>query len=132
MAEDATEQRVPLVQEHARVEKRAVETGLVTINVSVDEHMECINEELLQEEVAIERVPVNREVSEVPATRREGDVLIIPVVAQRLVVEKRWVLIEELHVRKHRHLQAAEIPVTLKSTVVSVQRTASEDGNQVT
>jgi hypothetical protein len=33
------------------------------------------------------------------------------------------VLVEELHVRRQRRLEAAEIPVTLKATSVSVQRT---------
>jgi stress response protein YsnF len=49
-------------------------------------------------------------------------VLIIPVIEQRLVVEKRWVVTEELHVRRHEHVEAVEIPVELRSTQVSVER----------
>ena len=35
--------------------------------------------------------------------RTEGDVTIIPVVEERYVMEKRLVLVEELHVRRERH-----------------------------
>jgi stress response protein YsnF len=52
--------------------------------------------------------------------RSEGDVLIIPVVEQRLLVEKRWVVTEELHVRRRERNEAVEIPVELRSMRVSV------------
>ena len=48
--------------------------------------------------------------------------LIIPVIEERLVVEKRWVLTEELHVRRREHIEEVEIPVELRSTRVSVER----------
>jgi hypothetical protein len=46
--------------------------------------------------------------------------LIIPVVEE--VVEKRLLLKEEIHVRRQRHVDQVEEPVTLKSTRVVVER----------
>jgi uncharacterized protein (TIGR02271 family) len=72
MKDDTRETRIPLAEERVRVDKRVIETGIVTIKTSVDEHKQCITAELLHEEVGIERVPFDREVSEVAEIRLEG------------------------------------------------------------
>ena len=81
-----------------------------------------LRDELIAQTVVVERVAMNCEVDTPPGIRSEGDVLIIPVIEQRLVVEKRWVVTEELHVRRREHVEAVEIPVELRSTHVSVER----------
>ncbi|TPG44309.1 DUF2382 domain-containing protein [Roseomonas nepalensis] len=48
---------------------------------------------------AVEHVPIGREVSELPVTRQEGNVIIVPVVEEVLVVTKKLVLKEEIHLR---------------------------------
>ena len=50
------------------------------------------------------------------AVRTEGDVLIIPVLEEVLVVEKRLVLKEELHVRRLVSEENVEIPVTVRNS----------------
>jgi len=52
--------------------------------------------------VEVRRIPVNRVVTEVPVTRNRGDTVIIPVVEEQLVVTKKLVLKEEIHLIKHR------------------------------
>jgi stress response protein YsnF len=110
--------RIPIVEERATIEKKVVPTGAVRITSKVAERLELLRFET----VAVERVAVDREVDTPPGIRSEGDVLIIPVIEQRLVVEKRWVVTEELHVRRREHVEVVEIPVELRSTQVSVER----------
>jgi uncharacterized protein (TIGR02271 family) len=113
---------IPIVEERATIEKKVVPTGRVRITSKVAERLEMLRAELVAQTVAVERVAVDREVDIPPGIRSEGDVLIIPVVEQRVVVEKRWVVTEELHVRRREHVDVVEIPVELRSTQVAVER----------
>jgi len=94
---------IPVIQEQATVSKRVVETGKVRIAKQVREYEEIVDVPNIQEEVKVERVPINKMVDAAPDVRTEGDVTIIPVVEERYVVEKRLFVVEELHVRKERH-----------------------------
>jgi uncharacterized protein (TIGR02271 family) len=93
-------QRIPVVREEVEVEKRRVETGRVRVRKVVREREEFVDEDLLREEVEIERIPLNRVVDAPEQIRSEGDVLIIPVLEEVLVVQKQLVLKEELRVRR--------------------------------
>lgn len=126
MATDTGETRIPIVEERARIEKHVVATGLVRIKTEVSERVELLSDELTTQTVTVERVPVDREVDAPPEVRSEGDVLIIPVVEQRLFIEKRWVLTEELHVRRRMDTEVVEVPVDLRATRVSVERESGE------
>ena len=90
------EYRIPIVQEEAHVFKRAVTTDRVTVRTSADEHQVVIRDELWRGHVTVDRVAIEREVTEAPPVRTEGEVTIVPVVEERLVVEKRLFLVEEL------------------------------------
>jgi len=116
---DAT---LPLVDEQLSVEKRKVETGRVRISTVVDERQEWVRENLVREEISIERVRMDRLVDQPPRMRQDGDVLIIPLVEEVLVVEKKLMLREELHVRTQRHTDKIEQPVALKSTRAVIER----------
>lgn len=122
MPEDTGKSRIPVVEERATIEKQVIPTARVRITSRVEHHLEMLRDELVAQTVDVERVAVNREVDTPPDIRSEGDVLIIPVIEQRLVVEKRWVITEELHVRRREHSETVEIPVELRSTHVSVER----------
>src|SRR5690349_19401132 len=97
---ETLEEVVPLVEEDLRVSKRQVVTGRVRVHTLVDTVEEVAREALQSETVEVTRVPVNQEVSEAPAVRTEGDLTIVPVLEEVLVVEKRLVLKEELHLRR--------------------------------
>jgi uncharacterized protein (TIGR02271 family) len=125
------EHRIPVIEERARVEKKVVERGVVKIDATIKERVETISESLTHEEVEIRRVPMDVEVDAVPEVRHEGDVVIIPVVEERIVVSKRLVLTEELHVHRRKVSERASIPVTLRSTDIAVQREGSSDDEQV-
>lgn len=112
--QDETNRVFPVIQEEAIVEKRLVETGKVVISKKISEHEEIVDVPLFQEKVDVERVPINQVVQERPATRQEGEVVIIPVVQEQVFYQKRLVLIEELHVRK----QVVQVHQPQKITLV--------------
>jgi stress response protein YsnF len=117
--------KVPIVQEEALVEKRVVDTGRgVRIHKIVAEHPSQIDETLMHDEVQVSHVPIDRIVAldQAPATRYEGDTLVVPVLEEVLVVERRLRIKEELRItrtrREERHLDT----VMLRQEQVSVQR----------
>ncbi|MDZ4799481.1 MAG: DUF2382 domain-containing protein [Bryobacteraceae bacterium] len=59
-------------------------------------------ETLFADEVGIDRVAVNQIVDELPTNRQEGDILIIPVVEEILVVQKRYMIKEEIRINRSR------------------------------
>jgi uncharacterized protein (TIGR02271 family) len=92
---------VPVVEERLEIAKRKVETGEVVVLVEprMEEHL--LDVPLMEDAVEIRRVSVNQFVDGPVAVRQEGDVTIMPVYEEVLVVEKRLMLKEEIHfVRK--------------------------------
>lgn len=110
-----TPDTIEIVHEDLRVEKQAVETGRVSVRTSVTEHDETVALLLRQQDVSVERVSVGRVVSEAPAIRQEGDTVIIPILEEILVVEKRLVLKEELHIRTDTTERLERRTVTLRT-----------------
>jgi stress response protein YsnF len=54
--------------------------------------------------------------------RTHGDTTIIPIVEEVLVVEKRLILKEELHVRRVVSNDEVEVPITLRKQRAVVER----------
>lgn len=127
MAEEQEVAVIPLAEERVSVTTREVETGRVRVQVSVGAREVAVPVELCHDEVEVERVPVNRAVSELPSVRLEGSTTIIPVVEEVVVVEKRLVLVEEIHVRRKSVPEVQQIPVLLRSEQVSIDRPGSAD-----
>jgi len=91
---------IPVVEEKASVQKRVREVGTVEIRKSVHERTEVVDEPLNSEDVEIERVAVNRIVEEPIPIRSEGDTMIISLLEEVLVIEKRLLLREEVHIKR--------------------------------
>lgn len=121
---DQQEQVVTLAEETATISRRVVETGTVRVRTETEviDHVERAT--LGIENIEVEHCPVNAWVDAMPAVREEGDVTIIPVVEERLVVEKRLFVTEEIHVRRVRSTEQVELPVTLKRQRAVVERLA--------
>lgn len=116
------EEAIPLVEERAVVTKRMVETGRVDVRTRVEQRNELVETSVAHDEVDVERVPVGREVQEIPQVRQEGDVTIVPVLEERVVVEKRLFLVEEIHLRRTRRSEQIAQPVTLASQRAEIVR----------
>ncbi|MBY0430450.1 MAG: YsnF/AvaK domain-containing protein [Rhodospirillales bacterium] len=101
------EERIPLSREEVEVGKRRVETGGVLVRKLVHEETVPVEVDLVDETVEIRRVPIGRLVEEPVADRYEGDTLIVSVMEEVLVVERRQRVVEEVHItrtsRQHRH-----------------------------
>ena len=113
---------VPIVQEELHIEKQKVETGRVRLTKTVQEREVMVTEPSMQEDIQIERVPVNRWLSEPASVRYEGDMMIIPVMEEVPVVEKRLRLKEELRVTKRQITSQRSEPVRLRTEDVRVER----------
>ncbi|KYF75130.1 hypothetical protein BE11_39660 [Sorangium cellulosum] len=129
-AEITDELVVPVVAQELEVKKRTVESGRVRVTKEVRERVEEVEEPLARERVFVERVAIDRVVTEPPATRQEGDTLIVPVVEEVLVVEKRLVLKEELRITRVRSVEmSSPAHVTLRSEDVRVERVPPREGD---
>jgi uncharacterized protein (TIGR02271 family) len=89
---------VPVIAEKLEVQKRRVESGSVRIRKVIREHEEVVDEPLIREEVQVKRVPVNQVVDGPVPVRHVGNTMIISLLEEVLVVEKRLMLKEELHI----------------------------------
>ena len=118
---------VPVLVEELDVQKRPVETGKVRITKVVHEREITVNEPLWHDDVAITRVPIQRVVEGPVPVREENGTTIISVVEEVLVVEKRWMLREEIHIRKQRIETHQPQRITLRSEEVQVERVPQAD-----
>jgi uncharacterized protein (TIGR02271 family) len=114
---------VPRVEERLRVEKKQVERT-IRIEKSVKEREEVADLPLMKEDVEIERVPMNQLLDGPVGVREEGDVTIIPVLEEILVVEKRLMLKEELRLTRRRNEVHEPQRVKLRSEEVQISRDA--------
>lgn len=118
---------IPVIEERAVVKKRVVETGRVRIRKHVREYEEHLDIPHVHEEVRVDRVPMDRIIESAPEVRTEGEVTIIPRVEERYVLEKRLVLVEELHVRRERHETHRPEVVKVLKEEVEVERLSPGD-----
>ena len=120
---------IPVIEETARIEKRTVETGRVRVRTETETQDQILRESLRSDSVAVTRVPVNRTLAEgeaAPVARVEDGVTIIPVLEEILVVEKRLVLKEEVHIRQTSADEDVEVPVTLRKQRAVVERLSAD------
>ncbi len=110
------------MEEELVIEKHSSVTGKVRVRTETEIIEEVVSIDLASDEVEVERIDINREVAAVPPVRTEGDVTVIPVVEEVLVVEKRLLLKQELHVRRRAGTERVEVPVTLQKQHVIIER----------
>ncbi|WP_431271308.1 YsnF/AvaK domain-containing protein [Dankookia sp. P2] len=122
MEQEAAEQVIPLLEERLRIAKQQRETGRVRVSVTTAEESRLVEEVLRHRSVEVERVPVGRQVAEAPSVREEGDTLVIPVMEEVLVVERRLVLREEVRVRLRVEERPETIPMTLRRQTAAIER----------
>jgi uncharacterized protein (TIGR02271 family) len=122
---------IPVFEEELRVDKTVSETDRVLIKRSVLERTEYTDLELRSGEATIERVPVNLIVESAPAIRQEGDTIIVPVLEEIMVVEKRLLLKEEIDIRRQEVVQHLRQPVRLRSEEVSLERQPPPISNNI-
>lgn len=112
---------IPVIEETINVGKREVERGVRIVKTVRTEDI-VVDEPLHREDIDVERVMVNRYVEEPQPIRYEGDVTIIPLFEEVLVVEKRLLLREEIHIiRQQKTIHNPQV-YTLRREEVQVER----------
>lgn len=113
---------IPVIQEEAHIATQATERGRVRITKRVHTQEETVDTPLRQERVQVERVPVEQIVESPVAMHYDGDTLVIPVIEEVLVVEKRLLLKEEVRVTKYVGETQHQETITVRQEEVAVER----------
>jgi uncharacterized protein (TIGR02271 family) len=113
---------VPLVSEELAVTKETRQTGRVRVTTVTRQREELVDELLAREQVEVERVAVGKPVEAIPAVREEGDTIVVPIVEEILVVERRLILKEEVRLRRMRSTERHQERVTLRKQEAVVTR----------
>ncbi|SKC03718.1 YsnF/AvaK domain-containing protein [Dyadobacter psychrophilus] len=119
-------QKMLVIEEKLVVTSESVETGRVLVSKKVFEEEAVFNGTIKSEEITVERKEINQYVQTAPpAVRQEGDVTIVSVVKEVLVVEKRLMLVEELHITKRDLHHQKTFTEKLRKEEVTVSRSGS-------
>jgi uncharacterized protein (TIGR02271 family) len=113
---------IPVIEEELVAGAVPVKTGSVRVDKHVERRIRTVETPLLHEEVEVRRIPMNRVVTEPPGVRKDGDVTIIPVVEEQLVITKQLVLKEEIHLITRRTRDRSVQEVTLERERAEVHR----------
>jgi len=113
---------IPLHEEEVSLSRREIKKANVQVALVTGTREQLIDEELTHVRVEIERVPIDRTVEVAPPTRQEGDITIIPVVEEIVVVERRLVLKEEVRVRRVSTKEQHQETVVLRQQEAVVTR----------
>jgi uncharacterized protein (TIGR02271 family) len=115
-----------LFAEDVDVSRQTVETGRVRIAKVTRVRDHVVDELLARTYVQVERVPIGRVVDAIPAVRDDGDLMVVPVVEETLVVERRLVLKEELHIRRMQTKERFRNTVKLRYQTAEVTRNPAQ------
>lgn len=126
MADETESDRLAIIEERLAVGSVPVVTGRVRVSTVTETVMETAQANLRGIAVEVTRVPVDRVVSTAPDIRVEGDVTIVPVVEERLVVATELVLTEEIHIRRQPTQRQVDVPVTLRRQRAVVDRCGTD------
>ncbi|MEA2575769.1 MAG: hypothetical protein QOH93_3067 [Chloroflexia bacterium] len=118
---------VPLVDEHLEVRKQWVQSGEVVVRKTVQTSQQTIPVELLYEEVQVDRVPVNRPLADGEQTQPwwDGEVMVVPVIEEEIVVSKRLVLREEVRISKRKSVRHETVSDSIRNQQVYIDTTGS-------
>ena len=97
---DTVVRSIPLAHEELKVGRRRVDAAKVTLKTTTHVDPVVVDETLAADEITVTRTPIGRFIEAPPAPRHEGDVLIIPIIEEVLVVERRLRLVEEVRIER--------------------------------
>jgi uncharacterized protein (TIGR02271 family) len=114
---------IPVIQEFLKVGKQTVETGKVVAVKKVKADQKIVTGPISRDEIDIERIPIGQYVKTAPKPfRYEGNTLVIPVVKEELVVQKKLLVVEELRITKRTVKSEFNKQVTLRREEVEIKK----------
>ena len=117
---------MPLHAEEISISKEKLETGRVQVSTVTRDHEQLVDELLTNEHVEIDRIPIGKAIDARPDVREEADSIIVPVVEEVLVLERRLILKEEVHIRRVRGTERHQERVKLRKQEALVTRVPIE------
>lgn len=113
---------IPVAAEEVHVSKRTVERYRLRVHKRVKEFDTVVDEPLMQDRYEVRRVAVNKPVDGPVESRVVGDTLIVPLLEEVVVTQKRLVLREELHITRRREEGREPRTVKLRKEYVEIER----------
>ena len=120
---------LPIVEEELQVGKRRFDTERVRVRTITDCVEEFVRQELTGEHLEVERVPIDLLIepdADLPRFRTEGNVTILPVLEEVVVIEKRLRFKKELRITKRVTTEFTETPMTVRKQRAVIERLNSE------
>ena len=108
--------------EDVTVSRRTVAGDTVRLGTVTRERDHHIDESLAHVRVEVERVLIGRPISAVPPIREEGDATILSVVEEIIVIERRLILKEEVHIRRVHVAERHQETVVVREQSVEISR----------
>jgi stress response protein YsnF len=118
---DGQQLNIPIVEEQVQVDTRVVELGHVTVQKKVDEFLDERAISLRHQQVEVERVPVDRIIDEIIEPYLDGDVYVVPIIEEEIVITRRLRLKEELRVQRTigQHEESIQTPFRRERVVIT-------------
>jgi uncharacterized protein (TIGR02271 family) len=113
---------VPVLAEELVVDTKAVPVGGIRVHRRVLEHEEEIELPLMREHLDIRRVILNQDVEGPLPVRQDGDTIIVPIVEEVLIVEKRFRLKEEVHMTRRAFEEMHRERVVVRRQEAEIER----------
>ncbi len=113
---------IPLHAEEVSVSVRPVTTGRVRVHVQTQGHERTVTEPVDTTRVEVGRVAIGRVVDAHPPVREEGATMVISVVEEVLVVERRLMLKEEIRLTRVTTRGQHEETLVLREQQATIER----------
>jgi uncharacterized protein (TIGR02271 family) len=115
---------IPVIEERAVLLSKPKDNGAVRVHKEVREREAPAEAVVRAEEVLIERRILDppRPVDAPPGVRQEGNVTVVPILEERLVLTRQLVVREELRIARVERTRVARERVTLRSEEVRIDR----------
>jgi stress response protein YsnF len=124
---------IPLVEETLKLDKKVITTEGIRLIKKVDEQIVHVPLVSRKEGYTIERVPVDKFVEQAPAAiRYEGNTMIVSVIEEETIIQKRLKLVEELRITLTTEETVDEHDVKLRKEHIIVDRTHGESEKNTT
>ncbi len=130
-SEEQTAVIFPIIEESLEAGVHRFVTGTVKVKTHVVTESKTVNVPLMNEHVEVQRVRVDRAVDAHIAPYQDGDTLVIPVIEEVLVVEKRLVVREEIRITTRQTQSESSATVELRRTEALVERQPPETDSKI-
>ncbi|QDA36430.1 DUF2382 domain-containing protein (plasmid) [Paracoccus liaowanqingii] len=127
MADDRDDAVLPLIEERLTITKDRRMTGRVRVSTTTETVDSSLPVELSGTEVHVVRVPIDRRIDTVPEITTEGELTIVPVVEERMVMTRELYLREEIHIRRIDFQDTQEVPVSVRRQTAHVEHLGPDD-----